>query len=156
MAKTEQQSDAEWLRSILQKYFNYYDAYDGEEEQTIEVILDRFAAIREETAKAYGGCENCFGKGYASVRAGFTIRGTTYGHGNKMKFCICDRGKQLEKQFDRVRAETLDAAEKALPEKMTERPDDCEGKDYSLGIMAGHNSAVRQAKVSLRTLRGGE
>jgi len=60
-----------------------------------------------ETAKAYGGCTNCYGKGYATVNDRWhghdtdTDIGSPGGHvsggnPNAMKYCKCDRGKQLK------------------------------------------------------------
>lgn len=62
---------------------------------------------RENIAKAYGGCTNCYGKGYATVNdkwiaydtdqdIGSPGGVTTGGNPNAMKFCTCERGKQLE------------------------------------------------------------
>lgn len=33
-----------------------------------------------------------------------------------------------------------EATEKIVPESMEQVPEECESKDYALGIMAGHNS----------------
>lgn len=63
-------------------------------------------AVAAQTAKAYGGCTNCFGKGYATYINGTTaysdfgdeLGGDYSRHTDKleMRFCTCDRGKQLE------------------------------------------------------------
>jgi hypothetical protein len=53
--------------------------------------------------KAFGGCEHCFGKGYATVMVG--IRGAEDFGGeafiesptNKVSFCVCERGKDLKR-----------------------------------------------------------
>ena len=62
----------------------------------------------EEVSKAYGFCTKCYGKGYATVRYGFNahadfIGDKSYEYGTKthMKFCDCDRGKQLEELIKR-------------------------------------------------------
>lgn len=47
------------------------------------------------TEKAFGGCKKCYGKGYATWRHGETYRGATHNMRNDIKFCDCDRGKQL-------------------------------------------------------------
>ena len=68
------------------------------------VIADRQKAVSE-TARAYGGCTNCYGKGYATaigymsgVDTGTDI-GSPGGYlkhqNNVMRYCDCDRGKQL-------------------------------------------------------------
>lgn len=55
------------------------------------------------TAKAYGGCKICYGKGYSTTIEG-TIGYEDFGDDGfetppheQMKFCECDRGKQLER-----------------------------------------------------------
>lgn len=67
----------------------------------------------EETAKAYGGCTNCYGKGYASVNERWHGHDTDQdigspggyvsgGNPNAMKFCNCARGKELEKRLNQM------------------------------------------------------
>ena len=70
-------------------------------------LFDRYAAEREkQVAKAFGGCTNCYGKGYATVNDRWHRYGTdgdiggfeghiSGGNANAMKFCKCERGKQL-------------------------------------------------------------
>lgn len=75
------------------------------------VVADDFASIvwkalvsaERETAKAFGGCHLCYGKGYSTIWAGTT--GSADFHGDKdvsvppndtVKYCNCDRGKRLE------------------------------------------------------------
>lgn len=48
-----------------------------------------------ETEKAYGGCHYCYGKGYGTQTAAWVGRGY-YKKVPTMKFCTCERGKQLE------------------------------------------------------------
>lgn len=48
-----------------------------------------------EIEKAYGGCRNCYGKGYATARVGTSSRYGNATH-DTIKYCICERGKQLE------------------------------------------------------------
>jgi hypothetical protein len=61
----------------------------------------------DRTAKSFGGCTICYGKGYATVNdrwVGYDTDedigspgGTIVGGKNfVMKFCVCDRGKQLK------------------------------------------------------------
>lgn len=60
-----------------------------------------------EIEKAYGGCQSCFGKGYATVKSqiiGYGTDGDIGGYEGKykrdnpvqMNYCDCERGKQLE------------------------------------------------------------
>lgn len=59
-----------------------------------------------ETAKAYGGCTKCYGKGYATVKSqqlGYGTDGDIGGFEGKFKvdmpvkmnYCDCERGNQL-------------------------------------------------------------
>lgn len=50
----------------------------------------------EETAKAYGGCELCYGKGYSTqlIRENDSVESKTI-----MNYCTCERGEQLCFQF---------------------------------------------------------
>lgn len=69
------------------------------------VELDQIMALVEKelakTEKAYGGCHKCYGKGYATTADGIIGYDDFGGEGfkstitTKMKFCTCDRGKQL-------------------------------------------------------------
>lgn len=69
-------------------------------------ILARQQQKVTEIEKAYGGCHNCYGKGYATVNDRWHGHDTdmdigsaggyvTGGNANAMKFCKCDRGEQL-------------------------------------------------------------
>lgn len=49
----------------------------------------------QEQTKAFGGCTNCYGKGYATVRQGETYRGKTHNLRNQVRYCDCPRGQQL-------------------------------------------------------------
>ncbi len=44
----------------------------------------------DEAAKAFGGCKNCYGKGYSSVMIDHISA-------PQMHFCICNRGRQLKR-----------------------------------------------------------
>lgn len=65
-------------------------------------LLPAIKALLVEAEKAYGGCHNCYGKGYATVADGIIGYDDFGGEGfktpitAKMKFCSCERGKQLE------------------------------------------------------------
>jgi hypothetical protein len=46
--------------------------------------------------KAFGGCKICYGKGYATTIEGTkTIRGNNNDWRTHIKYCSCERGKQL-------------------------------------------------------------
>ena len=78
----------EWLTQTLQT----------ERQKREEAVI----AEREKTAKAYGGCTNCYGKGYATVidstihHADFVGDKTYITPNDPVRFCSCERGKQLE------------------------------------------------------------
>lgn len=67
---------------------------------------------REETAKAFGGCKNCYGKGYATVlqfaEAGMPDFDSDDVRNKRWKlpeirFCSCGRGKELKKRLEQAR-----------------------------------------------------
>ena len=64
-------------------------------------IQELITQARLETEKAFGGCKDCYGKGYATVRSGIIGYEDFGGDGfktpptNKMKYCKCKRGEQL-------------------------------------------------------------
>ena len=95
---------------------HYMDAADGlpytarelaEKSATYRNLVKAFEAHIADTEKAYGGCHNCYGKGYATVNdrwighdtdqdigsPGGTVTG---GKASAMKFCTCGRGKQIK------------------------------------------------------------
>lgn len=73
-------------------------------EQFLSTSLDQVREQAEkETAKAYGGCMKCYGKGYATYRHGYRAEADMLQSEEQedpiethMIFCTCDRGKQLE------------------------------------------------------------
>lgn len=62
-----------------------------------------YEAGKKDAEKAFGGCKNCYGKGYTTI-----LQYIEGGHGsdyrrNKMplmRFCRCARGKQLRAILD--------------------------------------------------------
>lgn len=50
----------------------------------------------QETEKAYGGCHNCYGKGYAT-KQDFVSGGGKKWRARPIVYCKCDRGLQLER-----------------------------------------------------------
>jgi len=59
---------------------------------------------QKETEKAFGGCKNCYGKGYATITM-YAIGRNYQQKMPEMKFCSCERGKELEKRFEKMRQE---------------------------------------------------
>lgn len=59
-----------------------------------------------ENSKAYGGCLDCYGKGYATQESAtigypdFVVDKGFKHHEHKMIFCECPRGRQLRSEID--------------------------------------------------------
>lgn len=92
------------VEQMIRNIGKHYDKYHPDPDQTepckyIEDVIDELrsflATERQELEKAYGGCHKCYGKGYATVRRGETYRGSTHNKRTDIKYCTCERGKQL-------------------------------------------------------------
>lgn len=95
----------------LQKYI---EAGNGFLEVKLKALIeDEVKKGQAETAKAYGGCTKCYGKGYATVRDGIIGYEDFGGDGfkspitTKMKFCTCGRGKGLSELVDREKEQAV-------------------------------------------------
>ena len=121
------------------------------EEQRIKLWLstafDRLKqSVQTETLKAAGGCKNCWGKGYAT-----TIEYAVEGMGDfkpnqnagratklpEMRFCSCERGKELKKQFAHV--------EQSIREEVVRMAE---------GMKKGHASIVQLMVTEQETQNG--
>ncbi len=100
----------EWLMDDDQeeKWFKLIGNEVETVSQDLAAEMYRMADRRvEEAEKAYGGCHNCYGKGYATVNSRWagsdewTGERFAGGNANDMKFCTCDRGKQLKHLVER-------------------------------------------------------
>ena len=80
-------------------------------------------------AKAFGGCKNCYGKGYATVRIGTSSRYHSEIH-TELRFCSCDRGKQLKKYFAEAEKEAYAKGFKGVGNKRLAVVDGQEQKAY--------------------------
>lgn len=66
-----------------------------------DLYQERDRIAREDERKAFGGCTNCYGKGYSTVK-NFTVGHEDFGgegfrrENSPMRFCTCDRGEQLK------------------------------------------------------------
>lgn len=58
-------------------------------------------------------------------------------------------GKDIDDAKAAITAAYAEAIRSAVPEKLTEPPEDCSGKDYSLGQMAGHNAVIDEVTKQL-------
>lgn len=115
------------------------------------MIMSLFQSHTAELEKAYGGCHNCYGKGYATYEGadisyadfgdelgGASSRKHVY---REMKFCDCGRGKQLELQVaELVKAGKLEELKLINMRFSTARTDKPELKD----ITEGYNLARKE------------
>lgn len=87
-----------------------YQQLQAIKKQTKKQIQELIVEAQEETAKAYGGCTKCYGKGYATVRKGRSYRKSgiykTWEMNEEMNYCTCDRGRQLAQLQDSPRKST--------------------------------------------------
>lgn len=71
-----------------------------------------------EIERAYGGCHNCYGKGYSTVKSQTTGYGTDGDIGGfegpikidkpiEIKYCDCDRARQLERAVIEARIDEI-------------------------------------------------
>lgn len=60
-----------------------------------EYISHLLTEVIKETEKAFGGCKNCYGKGYSTTK----VQAGNSRHGiwelDPIRPCDCDRGKQI-------------------------------------------------------------
>lgn len=105
------------LRQAIQNAIGFTGAKDLQNCEItiadIDEVMTLFKAQAAQIEKAYGGCHNCYGKGYATVNdrwighdtdqdigsRGGVIAG---GNANAMKFCTCERGEQLKEQIAQI------------------------------------------------------
>ena len=107
-----------------------------------------------ETEKAFGGCKNCYGKGYATT---IEFAGSSEDFGGektsewqlpRMRFCSCDRGKALKEEIDLI----LEKFKNCVPEEKEQldknNPDNY-GACYAI---AGFNNCREQMLKNLEKL----
>lgn len=91
------------------------------------------AAI-EKTAKAFGGCRKCYGKGYSTQKIGGKVRINT---------CVCDRGIQLDQLIgdikDQQDRDTMALAKAVLPDYIEDEYP--KGKSRERGAATVHIAA---------------
>lgn len=107
---------ARWERQIATPYSELSEQEKQSDRDEVMRYWPIIEKLVDDYEKAYGGCHNCYGKGYATVNdrwfgrdtdqdigsPGGTVSG---GDDNAMKFCICSRGVQLKKQIDKIRGQ---------------------------------------------------
>ncbi|MBT8161443.1 MULTISPECIES: hypothetical protein [Arthrobacter] len=72
-----------------------YELEDAAFPKTIQLITAHTKEAVQEIEKAYGGCHNCYGKGYATQSSRAVARRMSWDTSG-IKYCDCDRGKQLK------------------------------------------------------------
>lgn len=88
-------------------------------ERFADEIMEIVASERQELTKSFGGCLNCYGKGYHTKRVGHSSKlgNTTY---DTIGYCSCARGEQLEKIVNSERqAAAIEELEWVLSRKTT-------------------------------------
>lgn len=63
---------------------------------TVDKILNLIQTSNKEIEKAYGSCHKCYGKGYATT-IDYSSGGGMTTKNPVIRYCSCERGKQLEK-----------------------------------------------------------
>lgn len=65
--------------------------------ETVKTLKNFMRRQFEKIEKAYGGCRECYGKGYSTV-TGTDSTGERLVYSKvKLNFCVCDRGQQLHR-----------------------------------------------------------
>ncbi len=80
--------------------------------QCVDKLEVLFESRERAVAKAYGGCEKCYGKGYATSKAAYLSKSGKWSR-LEMVYCTCERGNQLKDMVNsRERAAVQTALEK--------------------------------------------
>lgn len=115
-------------------------------------------------AKAYGGCTNCYGKGYATVNDQWLAHDTDQdigspggyisgGDANAMKFCTCERGQQLKARFKKqAKQHQIDLLKARVDELHTEA--DIHRTSGGKGLPAAFQKRMNYLKAELAKLEG--
>lgn len=85
------------MRLLGEKYYGnkIYGEYLAYQHELQDLIKPYAQKKYQEAEKAYGGCHNCYGKGYATQSSSARGRGISWDTSGPV-FCGCDRGEQLE------------------------------------------------------------
>lgn len=76
---------------------------------TRQAAIDEIMKLIGQTKKAFGGCEDCYGKGYSTQLDGYSDESTGKRWTEEsVMFCNCDRGKALEKQMIKAKTKVAD------------------------------------------------
>jgi len=101
--------------------------------KTLQAERQKQEEMVEETEKAFGGCKKCYGKGYSTVTDSTTYHADFIGDktysvpNNPMRFCDCERGKQLQKYTNQIRKEAVEEEKGRIWHRICELADDYTG-----------------------------
>lgn len=116
------------IESIIKEFEEKYQSFELSEvidkksfERTKSFLRTALEKVESETAKAFGGCNNCYGKGYATTRIGTASRYHSEIH-EEMRFCSCSRGKDLEVKIQKIAEKEYAAGQKEMFERMPYEP----------------------------------
>lgn len=97
-----------------QKHFLEGFQHSNNYKEALQNLTRIIGEERADEAKAFGGCRICYGKGYATYKTsagGYATDGDIGGPEGpfrqdlpvEMRYCECDRGKQLKKLIGEIR-----------------------------------------------------
>lgn len=89
---------------VFDKKYPMGTFHTDEDRKSIKTFITQTEAL---TAKAYGGCTSCYGKGYSTSKT-YTSGGRdfTYENNPYIPCPKCDRGKQIERLMEYTEAHT--------------------------------------------------
>ena len=126
-----------------------FDHVESYREKPNRVLLHDFISQqRKEAAKAYGGCELCYGKGYSTEQQGAIGNSRVTLRGPQVVYnpCSCDRGKQFEEAMKSAAREALEAARREIEkEYQDEHPTEDGVPVETYGYEATHNQALKKS-----------
>jgi len=85
--------------------------------------------LLDKNTKSFGGCTNCYGKGFSTEKTSITAFADFEGdkdHRTELmnyNLCSCDRGKQISRVLDSQRKELLSKLPKEMSERIEVNPD---------------------------------
>jgi len=90
--------DEKKIEEILEE--NDFDNLSLESKIRAEDSMKQYAEhMVQQTEKAFGGCTDCYGKGYSTVKD-YEVARNYRKERSQIKYCSCDRGVQLKELND--------------------------------------------------------
>lgn len=75
-----------------------------DDSENAEVVINKIKSFLSQTEKAFGGCKNCYGKGYATTKRQATGR-NYFEELSPILPCKCSRGEQIKELLSQAKAE---------------------------------------------------